>query len=58
VTTELFLLGVTTDLLQVNIDWKSSFLKGGVIWSKISGRHLPTTILRDTKLDASILLVA
>ena len=34
---ELFSVGVTAEVLQANIDWKSAFLKGG--WS-VSAKFL------------------
>ena len=56
VITELFSLGVTAEALRANIGWKSAFLKGWVIWAKISGRRgrPPPTTLCVWKLEWSI----
>jgi len=34
----------TSEVLRANINWKSTFLKGWVIWPKISGRNQPVFV--------------
>jgi len=52
---EFFLLGLTAEALQANIDWKLQFFKDGVNLTqnfRQKGHH-PETILRVIKLDES-----